>query len=87
MYSNVGSYKVLTRCRFCKSKNLTNIIDLGLMPLAGAFIKDKNFKNEKLYPLNLLYCNDCSLVQVKEVISPDTLFKNNYFSFLHLLKH
>ncbi len=86
MYSNLGSYKILSHCRFCRSKNLTNIIDLGLMPLAGAFIRDKSFKNEKMYPLNLLYCNDCSLVQVKEVISPDILFKNNYFFFSSSIK-
>ena len=86
MNKKIGSYRVLTKCRFCSSKNLSNIIDLGLMPLAGAFIKDKNFTDEKLYPLNLLYCDDCSLVQVKEVISADTLFKNNYFFFSSSIK-
>ena len=76
-----GEYIERKNCRFCDSKDLEEVMDLGLMPLAGAFIKEKEFENEKFYPLTLDFCNACSLVQVKEVISADILFKENYFFF------
>ena len=78
---NIGKFYNSECCRFCNSTDLEEVLDLGLMPLAGAFIKEKEFKNEMFYPLTLDFCNSCSLVQVKEVISADVLFKDNYFFF------
>ncbi len=77
----LGRYHERKCCRFCNSNDLIEVMDLGLMPLAGAFIKQKDFSDEKFYPLTLDFCNSCSLVQVKEVISADILFKENYFFF------
>ena len=82
----IGEYIERKTCRFCNSKDLNKVIDLGLMPLAGAFIKEKEFENENFFPLTLDFCNSCSLVQVKEVISADILFKENYFFFSSSIK-
>ena len=44
-------------CRVCYSQNLKKIFDLGVMPLAGNFIKKKNLrKNEIKVPLVLYFC-------------------------------
>ena len=54
---NIGKFYNRECCRFCNSTDLEEVLDLGLMPLAGAFIKEKEFKNEMFYPLTLDFCN------------------------------
>lgn len=67
------------KCRFCKTKLVNKIIDLGKAPLVNAFLKKKNLnKKENFYPLSLMFCNKCYLVQTRENISPKTIFKKNY---------
>lgn len=82
----VGEHKHFDTCRFCGSSNIKIVIDLGLMPLAGGFIKNIRQKNEeKVYPLELTFCRDCFLLQTNSSINPDTLFKN-YFYFSSSMK-
>lgn len=67
-------------CRFCQAENLTKVLDLGNMPLAGGFLKEQDFENEKLYPLELYECQDCGLVQVGEIPKEQKeLFTNTLF--------
>ena len=77
----IGKFIRRDTCRFCQGTNLVEILDLGNVPLAGGFIKEKDFAAEKYYPLTLDFCQDCYLVQVSNVVSGETLFQNNYFFF------
>ena len=69
-------FKTKKICRFCKSKNLKKVIDFGLMPLAGGFLKKQEVKKEKKYPLRVFICEDCGLVQLIDVVSAELLFKD-----------
>jgi len=77
----IGKFIRRNTCRFCQGTHLSNVLDMGDVPLAGSFLKEKDFPYEKYYPLKLNFCKDCYLVQVSDVVSADTLFKNNYFFF------
>ena len=77
----IGKFTRRHTCRFCQGANLSKILELGNVPLAGGFVKEKDFAHEKYYPLTLNFCRDCYLVQVSNVVSADVLFKNNYFFF------
>lgn len=77
----IGEFIQRETCRFCSSNRLTEVLNLGDVPLAGGFLKEKDFQNEKFFPLTLNFCEDCFLVQVSNVVSADTLFKENYFFF------
>lgn len=69
-------------CRFCFQKLSKPIINLGLMPLAGGFLKkinDEIIKNEKFYPLELTFCNNCYLLQTNCVVNRDLLFKDYFY--------
>jgi SAM-dependent methyltransferase len=47
------------------------------MPLANSFLKSpEDFAAEPFYPLNLYFCENCSLVQLLDVIDPEILFRN-----------
>lgn len=79
-YKPIGEYRSYDICRFCSSKLLFPVINLGNVPLAGGFIKSQNALNqEKFYPLVISFCKNCFLLQSINVIHVDTLFKNYFY--------
>ncbi len=70
------------KCRNCKKKILYQILDLGIQPLANEYlnIKDKK-KKEKKFPLILVVCSKCWLVQTSHKIQKEKIFKKNYSYF------
>ena len=76
------NYTVISACRICGNKNIESIYSLGDVPLANSLVKkeDEN-KEDDRFPLTLVFCPRCSLIQIKETVDPETLFKNYlYFS-------
>lgn len=74
--------RTVTRCRICESSDLTEFLHLGDQPLANSFLKASDLeKPEAKYPLRTLFCHECNLVQLGEVIDPRLLFSDYiYFS-------
>ena len=71
-----------TRCRLCGSTNLVSVLSLGKTPLANALLTEEQLAQpEPTYPLELVFCSECSLVQITETVPPEELFANYlYFS-------
>ena len=68
-------------CRVCGSRNLTQLFDLGNTPLANSFRTSEQLKFvEPYYPLRINFCDDCSFVQLSEVVSPEILFKDYLYT-------
>jgi SAM-dependent methyltransferase len=68
-------------CRGCNRKNLIQLIDFGLVPLAGGFLAGPDkVTDELLYPLRIHVCGDCALVQILDSVDPEILFQNYSFS-------
>ena len=66
-----------TTCRICGSTQLTPFLTLGPTPLANSFLKSpEEFALEKSYPLDVYFCQNCSLVQLLDVIDPEVLFRD-----------
>jgi SAM-dependent methyltransferase len=70
------------RCRFCGMPLAHTFIDLGMSPLANAFIRPEQAQApEPFYPLHVYVCGSCFLVQLEEFESPQRLFSDYvYFS-------
>jgi methylation protein EvaC len=68
-----------TLCAFCGSAELTEVIDFGEVAIAGAFLKEEDFSKEKRYPLVIVFCNKCYVVQVRDHIDPKVLFKTDFY--------
>ena len=80
MFQNIGRYRHYTNCRFCFSKNIAPVINLGNVPLAGGFLKNvSQIQNEHLFPLEIFFCKDCYLVQSINVIDKSTLFEDYFY--------
>lgn len=69
-------------CRICGNRSLEPILSFGEMPLANALVSEGMLGiPERTYPLELVYCPDCSLVQITETVPPQELFAEYlYFS-------
>lgn len=71
------------KCRFCGGDKTEKFLDLGMMPLANSFLTwDELFKrDERKFPLEVYFCEQCGLVQIGYVVPPEEIFqKYIYFS-------
>ena len=62
-------------CRICKSSNLEEVLSLGEQPPANSLYKTGN-KLPSHIPMRLLFCENCSTVQLGEDVDPQYLFGN-----------
>lgn len=72
---------VLTRtdCRMCGGINLTKVWSFGETPLANNYMAPEDVaakKFESFAPLDIYKCEDCHLVQMRDVVDPKVLFGN-----------
>jgi 2-polyprenyl-3-methyl-5-hydroxy-6-metoxy-1,4-benzoquinol methylase len=69
----------LIECRVCRSNELKRIFTLPDLPLAGDFKNDRLTEDEK-FPLDLLFCEGCKVVQIDQTIELNRLFNTYAFS-------
>ncbi len=65
----------IRECRSCKSKKLTTVLSLG-----KSYLSDFVTTNKKpaSYPLVLVLCNDCNLLQLKHTAPSSLLYTEHY---------
>lgn len=69
-------------CRHCSSKLMHTFIDLGFAPPSNAYLtKDGLTKSEKYYPLKVMLCEFCWLVQTEDYAQADEFFNSEYAYF------
>lgn len=64
-------------CGGCGSRLLQEFLDLGYSPLADAFVASPD-QVQVQYPLKLMVCADCYLVQLRDVVPDEELFNADY---------
>ena len=69
-------------CRSCGAGRLEMILSLGRTPLANSLLTVQQLSSpEETYPLDLVFCPECTLVQIPQTIPPEKLFREYlYFS-------
>jgi SAM-dependent methyltransferase len=68
----------LTACRICGADGagLHSVLDLGETPLANRLLRPEQLPHEEpRYPLELVVCPRCSLLQITETVPPEVLFR------------
>lgn len=80
------------RCRHCEAIVSLSLIDLGSAPPSNAYLTQKTLKiPEKWFPLNVLVCEKCWLVQTEDYAEAKELFDADYAYFssvsISWLKH
>jgi SAM-dependent methyltransferase len=69
-------------CRFCGASVDAVFADLGSSPLANSYLSPEQvLRPETFYPLRVLVCEKCLLVQLAEFVRPEEIFSDYaYFS-------
>ena len=70
-------YTEISKCRISNSTNLITVLSLGEQYLTGVFPKSKTEKITK-GPLDLVWCPDSGLLQMKQSYSLDEMYGDNY---------
>jgi hypothetical protein len=70
-------YSEIKKCRISKSENLVNVLSLGEQYLTGVFPKSIDEKITK-GPLDLVWCPESGLLQMKQSYSLDEMYGDNY---------
>ena len=84
----MSDYLKRDECAICENPSLIEVLNLNEVPLAGYFPTKSQLDEKSTYPLKLLFCDDCKLVQTDSVINPDMLFKDyRYLSSVGLTNH
>ena len=70
------------KCRHCSSLLSLPLVDLGSAPPSNAYLTDAALKApEKWFPLRVLVCETCWLVQTEDFAQADELFDSEYAYF------
>lgn len=70
------------KCRHCTQELEEKFLDLGVMPPSNAYLSKEDLeKQEPKYPLRLLVCTNCWLVQTEDFVGRDELFSSDYAYF------
>jgi hypothetical protein len=69
--------KYLKKCRNCNSNELISVLSIGEQYLTGVFPKNINQKITK-GPLDLFFCNNCSLLQLGKSYDLTEMYGDNY---------
>ncbi|MEX2220837.1 MAG: class I SAM-dependent methyltransferase [Candidatus Rokuibacteriota bacterium] len=63
-------------CRSCEHDDLRPVLSLGRTPLANALLTAEQLREpEATFPLDLVFCSRCALVQITETVPPEVLFR------------
>ncbi len=69
-------YQEITQCRSCNSTRLESVLDLGNLFISDFILPGAQ---EDKAPLELLCCQDCSLVQLRHTVNRDRLYRDYYY--------
>ena len=74
-----SDYYFRETCRICLSMNIQKVMELKPTPPGNNFIEKEDIGlDEKKYPLELYFCNNCHHLQLGHVVDPCILYQNNY---------
>ena len=70
------------KCRHCSAELNLELIDLGTSPPSNAYLEpEKLLASETVYPLRVMVCENCWLVQTLDFAQVNELFTENYAYF------
>jgi hypothetical protein len=67
------------KCRSCSWENLQLILDLGLHGWCNNFITSEQLGSEPTYPLRLMLCPICGLMQIDHTVPKEVMFVDHTY--------
>lgn len=75
-------YKNISKCRICGNEQLKEVLNLGEQFLSSSFVKSNDEVDEvskTKVPLTLLLCDVCGLVQLRETVERDLMYRSYFY--------
>lgn len=73
-----------TTCRLCEESSLETVLEFPDSPVGDAYVPEKALESRH-YPLALVRCSKCGLLQLPDVVAPEILYGNYlYFTGISL---
>src|SRR3989338_1962636 len=70
---------VVEACQVCDNKNLVPFLFLGYLPPVNTMHPvGQKLREQPSYPAQMLYCENCNLVQLGLIVDPKILFPPEY---------
>lgn len=70
------------KCRHCQAPLTLTFVDLGSAPPSNAYLTEADLKRPEVwYPLRVLVCSDCRLVQTEDYAGASEIFTDSYAYF------
>ena len=69
----------IKKCRVCSGEKLIPVIDLGKQPWANNFLSKEDVGTEELYPLCVVFCENCKAAQLNYTVSKETMFSDHTY--------
>ena len=70
------------KCRHCGTELIHKFLDLGFSPPSNAYLAEDDLsKPERYYPLKVMVCDECWLVQTEDYADAGDLFNSEYAYF------
>lgn len=67
------------KCRSCGTAGLEPIMSFGRTPLSDVLLTEDQLELPELtVPLDLAFCHNCALVQIKESVEPEIIYCSDY---------
>ena len=70
--------KKVKKCLLCKDTNLVSLFNVGNLFVSN-FVKKKDVKKGVKSPLNLLYCKNCTLIQLSHIAPQELMYRRFYW--------
>ena len=70
--------KKVSRCLLCKNNRLQATFNLGKLYVSN-FVNKKNIHKGIKSPLNLLYCKNCTLIQLSHIAPQEIMYRRFYW--------
>ena len=70
------------KCRSCGGGTNYKILNMGESPLVNSLVEEEDLdKQEKTYPLELVGCTHCHLVQTKQVVDSQKIYQDQDYLY------
>ena len=66
-------------CRSCNSEKLSSILNLGKQPWCNDFLAEDRVGKESFYPLHLVHCDECGLLQLNHTVPKEVMFSDHSY--------
>ena len=69
----------MIKCRSCNSDRIIKLLNFGTQPWCNDFLTKEMIGSERLYPLEVVCCGECELLQLSHTVPKEVMFSDHQY--------